>query len=266
MAEMFAGETDWVCQRRIPFTSETKWSAADFRGQGTFVVGAPEFTMQSRYDEIRQLVEDWSSRGCRVLLISQHIGELDSVLEPGKLRPLALILLMSRIRPEAPETFAYFEQQGVAIKVISGDNPVTVAEVARRAGITGAEKYIDAGLLETDKDFLQAVDTYTVFGRVTPDKKKKLIKAFKKRKHTVAMTGDGVNDVLAMKEADCGIAMASGAQAASQVGQLVLLDSDFSAMPHIVGEGRRVINNIQRAATLFLVKNIFSLGLALITS
>ena len=266
MAEMFGGESDWVCQRRIPFTSETKWSAADFRGQGTFVVGAPEFTMQSRYDEIRSLVEEWSARGCRVLLISQHAGELEGVLEPGKLRPLALVLLMSRIRQEAPDTFAYFEQQGVAIKVISGDNPVTVAEVARRAGITGAEKYIDAGVLETDKDFLQAVDTYTVFGRVTPDKKKKLIKAFKKRKHTVAMTGDGVNDVLAMKEADCGIAMASGAQAATQVGQLVLLDSDFSAMPHIVGEGRRVINNIQRAATLFLVKNIFSLGLALITS
>ena len=266
MAEMFAGQSDWVCQKRIPFTSETKWSAAIFRGQGAFVVGAPEFTMGSRYEEIRELVEQWSARGCRVLLIAQHAGELEGVLEPGKLRPLALVLLMSRIRPEAPETFAYFEQQGVAIKVISGDNPVTVAEVARRAGIANAEKYIDANELETDKDFLRAVDTYTVFGRVTPDKKKKLIRAFKKRKHTVAMTGDGVNDVLAMKEADCGIAMASGAQAATQVGQLVLLDSDFSAMPHIVGEGRRVINNIQRAATLFLVKNIFSLGLALITS
>ena len=266
MAEMFAGETDWVCLKRIPFTSETKWSAADFRGQGTFVVGAPEFTLQHRYEEIRELVEEWSARGCRVLLICQHAGELDKVLEPGKLRPLALILLMSRIRQSAPETFAYFEQQGVAIKVISGDNPVTVSEVARRAGITGAEKYIDASILETDQDFLQAVDTCTVFGRVTPDKKKKLIRAFKKRKHTVAMTGDGVNDVLALKEADCGVAMASGAQAASQVGQLVLLDSDFSAMPHIVDEGRRVINNIQRAATLFLVKNIFSLGMALITS
>jgi cation-transporting ATPase E len=229
-------------------------------------VGAPEFTMQRRYDEIRPLVEEWSSRGCRVLLIAQYSGEPEKLLEPGKLTPLALVLLTSRIRQSAPETFAYFAQQGVAIKVISGDNPVTVSEVARRAGISGAEMYIDAGVLETEQDFLHAVDTYTVFGRVTPDKKKKLIRAFKKRKHTVAMTGDGVNDVLAMKEADCGIAMASGAQAATQVGQLVLLDSDFSAMPHIVGEGRRVINNIQRAATLFLVKNIFSLGLALITS
>ena len=266
MSEMFSGKSDWVCQKRIPFTSETKWSATIFRGQGAFVVGAPEFTMQSRYDEIRPLVEEWSSRGCRVLLIAQYSGEPEKLLEPGKLTPLALVLLTSRIRQSAPETFAYFAQQGVAIKVISGDNPVTVSEVARRAGISGAEMYIDAGVLETEQDFLHAVDTYTVFGRVTPDKKKKLIRAFKKRKHTVAMTGDGVNDVLAMKEADCGIAMASGAQAATQVGQLVLLDSDFAAMPHIVGEGRRVINNIQRAATLFLVKNIFSLGLALITS
>ena len=265
MIDVFAGHTSWECVRRIPFTSQTKWSAADFRGQGTFVVGAPEFTMQERYDEIRELVESWSSKGYRVLLVSQHAGELDKELEPGKLRPLALILLMSRIRPEAPDTFAYFARQGVAIKVISGDNPVTVSEIARRAGIQGAQNYIDAGQLQTEEDFLEAVDRYTVFGRVTPDQKKKLIAAYKKKKHTVAMTGDGVNDVLAMKEADCGIAMASGAQAASQVAQLVLLDSDFAAMPGIVGEGRRVINNIQRAATLFLVKNIFSLGLSIIS-
>ena len=265
MAERFAGHTDWECIRRIPFTSQTKWSAADFRGHGTFIVGAPEFTMQERYRELRELVESWSSKGYRVLLVSQYVGELDSQLEPEKLRPLALVLLMSRIRPEAPDTFAYFARQGVAIKVISGDNPVTVSEIAKRAGIANAQYYIDAGQLQTEADFLDAVDRYTVFGRVTPDQKKKLIAAYKKKQHTVAMTGDGVNDVLAMKEADCGIAMASGAQAASQVAQLVLLDSDFAAMPSIVGEGRRVINNIQRAATLFLVKNIFSLGLSVIS-
>ena len=265
MAEMFANGTDWVCTRRIPFTSATKWSAAIFRGQGAFVVGAPEFTMGSRYAELQETVEQWSCRGYRVLLIAQHAGELEEVLEPGKLRPLALVLLTNRIRPEAPDTFAYFAKQGVAIKVISGDNPVTVSEVARRAGIAGAEHWVDASTLEEDGDFLDAVKRFTVFGRVTPDKKKKLIWAFKKQGHTVAMTGDGVNDVLAMKEADCSIAMASGAQAASQIAQLVLLRSDFSAMPHIVGEGRRVINNIQRAATLFLVKNIFSLGLSLIS-
>ena len=265
MAEVFAGHTTWECLRRIPFTSQTKWSAANFRGHGIFVVGAPEFTMQERYEEIRELVESWSSKGYRVLLVAQHAGDLEGQLEPGKLRPLALVLLMSRIRPEAPDTFAYFARQGVAIKVISGDNPVTVSEIATRAGIANAQNYIDAGQLQTEADFLDAVDRYTVFGRVTPDQKKKLIAAYKKKKHTVAMTGDGVNDVLAMKEADCGIAMASGAQAASQVAQLVLLDSDFAAMPSIVGEGRRVINNIQRAATLFLVKNIFSLGLSIIS-
>ncbi len=263
MAEMFAAESQWECTRRIPFTSQTKWSAAVFRGQGTFLVGAPEFTMGNRYEEVRQDVQDWSARGYRVLLIAQYAGELDAFLEPGKLRPLALVLLTNRIRPSARETFSYFAQQGVAVKVISGDSPITVSEVARRAGIPGAEQYIDAGQLDTDGDFLQAVQKYTVFGRVSPDQKKRLIGALRDLGHTVAMTGDGVNDVLAMKDAHCSVAMASGAQAASQVAKLVLLESDFSVMPGIVAEGRRVINNIQRSATLFLVKNIFSLGLAL---
>lgn len=266
MAEMFAGETDWQCLRRVPFSSKTKWSAAVFRDRGAYVVGAPEFVMGSRYEELREDVENWSAAGYRVLLVSEYGGEPGTgELIPERLRPLALILVTNRIRPEAPDTFAYFASQGVAVKVISGDNPVTVAAVARRAGIEGADSYVDVSTLESDQDFRWAVENCTVFGRVTPDRKKKLIRAFRKKGHTVAMTGDGVNDVLAMKEADCGIAMASGAQAASQVAQIVLLKSDFSAMPGIVGEGRRVINNIQRAATLFLVKNIFSLGLAIIT-
>ena len=265
MAEVFAGQTDWVCTHRIPFDSKNKWSAAEFRGHGSFVVGAPEMMLKERYGEIRPTVEHWIETGCRVLLIAQHAGELESYLEPGKLRPLALILLTNRIRPEAKDTFAYFRAQGVAIKVISGDNPMTVSEVARRAGIDGAERWVDTSQLETEEDIKKAAATYTVFGRVTPDMKKQLIRALKEKGHTVAMTGDGVNDVLAMKEADCSIAMASGAQAASQMAKLVLLKSDFSAMPRIVDEGRRVINNIQRAATLFLVKNIFSMGLALIS-
>lgn len=182
-------------------------------------------------------------------------------MEEEKIQPLALIPIANRIRPEAPDTFRYFASQGVSIRVISGDNPETVSDVAQRAGIEGAEKYVDARTLETEEDILHAAENYVVFGRVTPEMKKALVLALKKLGHTVAMTGDGVNDVLAMKQSDCGIAMASGAQAASQVARLVLLDSDFSAMPGIVGEGRRVINNIQRAATLFLVKNIFSLGL-----
>ena len=265
MADMFARETDWVCTQRIPFTSENKWSAAAFQGQGAFVVGAPEFMLGDLYEEYRSDVEQCAGAGYRVLMVAQYGAELSNSLEAGKLRPLALVLLSNRIRKEASDTFRYFVEQGVTVKVISGDDPLTVSEVARKAGIPNSQHYIDAAQLQTDEDYYIAVEKYTVFGRVTPDQKKRLIQAFKKRKHTVAMTGDGVNDVLALKEADCGIAMASGAQAASQVARIVLLKSDFSAMPGIVAEGRRVINNIQRAATLFLVKNIFSMGLAIIS-
>lgn len=265
LQEMFSGPSDWVCSRYFPFTSQSKWSGGDFENHGSFLVGAPEFILKERYDTIRQQVESGFSGGYRVLLVAQCTQPLSSDPDPDDIIPLALILIANRIRQSAPETFSYFAQQGVAVKVISGDNPATVSEVACRAGIANAHTYIDASTLETQDDFLQAAEQYCVFGRVTPDKKKQLILALKQKKHTVAMTGDGVNDVLAMKEADCGIAMASGAQAASQIAQLVLLDSDFSAMPSIVGEGRRVINNIQRAATLFLVKNIFSLALSIIT-
>ena len=265
MGEMFAGKSGWVCTRRIPFTSATKWSAAIFRDQGAFVIGAPDFMVEKANRELLDCVEQWSSQGYRVLLVAEYDGEPAAPLMSDKLRPLALVLLTNRIRPEAPETFAYFAQQGVTIKVISGDNPVTVSQIAGKAGIQNADACIDVSSLETQEDFNNAVKEYTVFGRVTPDKKRMLVQALRRQGHTVAMTGDGVNDVLAMKDADCGIAMASGAQAASQVAQIVLLESDFSALPHIVGEGRRVINNIQRAATLFLVKNIFSLGLSLLT-
>ena len=266
MAEVFGGITSWTMKKRIPFTSAAKWGGAVFEEHGAFLAGAPEFILGKRYAEVAETVEQWAAQGCRVLLIAGYDGDpAPGALVDEKVRPLALVLLTNRIRQEAPETFAYFKEQGVSIRVISGDNPVTVSEVARRAGIDGAEKWINTESLEEEEDFDRAVLEYTVFGRVTPDKKKMLIQAFKRAGHTVAMTGDGVNDVLAMKEADCGMAMASGAQAASQIAQLVLLDSDFAAMPSIVGEGRRVINNIQRAATLFLVKNIFSLALSIIT-
>ena len=265
LREMFSGETDWNCTAYFPFTSQTKWSGGDFENRGSYIAGAPEFIMGSRFSEIKETVDSWSANGYRVLLVASYAENLSEQLAPEKLQPLALVLLTSRIRENAPETFSYFAKQGVAIKVISGDNPVTVSQVAQRAGIENADAYIDATTLHTFEDILDAAEKYTVFGRVTPDQKKQLVIALQKRKHTVAMTGDGVNDVLALKQADCGIAMASGSQAASQVARLVLLDSDFAAMPHIVGEGRRVINNIQRAAALFLVKNIFSLALALIT-
>ena len=263
VAEMFPGESGWVCRERIPFTSQKKYGGAVFEEQGMFLAGAPENILGSRYEDLKDRIDPWSSTGYRVLLLAR-CSQLPDAAGTGA-EPLALLLLTNRIRPEAPETFRYFARQGVAIKVISGDNPATVSDVARRAGIENAESYVDARTLETEEDIRAAAETYTVFGRVTPDQKRSLVRALRAAGHTVAMTGDGVNDVLAMREANCGIAMASGAQAASQVAQLVLLDSDFSAMPGIVGEGRRVINNIQRAATLFLVKNIFSLFLSIIT-
>jgi cation-transporting ATPase E len=266
MIEMFSHNVGWKCTRRVPFSSQTKWSAAEFSRQGTIIVGAPEFVMGNRFDEVEEAVDEWTSLGYRVLLVAEYAGYPESwKLKESLLTPVALVTLTNRVRPEAPDTFKFFTQTGVAIKVISGDNPATVSDVARRANIPGAEDYIDVSMLESDRDFRLAVENYTVFGRVTPDKKKKLVQALKRNKHVVAMTGDGVNDVLAMKEADCGIAMASGAQAASQVAQLVLLNNDFSALPGIVDEGRRVINNIQRAAALFLVKNIFSFFTSIIT-
>ncbi len=261
----FSGESPWQCSRYIPFDSGYKWCGGVFPGQGSFLVGAPERIMVASYNVIRENMEYWSARGYRVLLVAHH----KDALEQGKpapqgATPLALVLLTNAIRANAPETFRYFAQQGVTVKVISGDSPLTVSQVAKRAGISGAESCIDTTTLTTEEEIALASETCTVFGRVTPEMKKRLILAMKKKGHTVAMTGDGVNDVLAMKQADCGVAMASGARATSQVARLVLTDSDFAAMPGIVAEGRRVINNIQRTATLFLVKNVFSLGLALI--
>lgn len=264
LQELFGGPSAWKCLREIPFDSQYKWSGSVFE-EGSFLVGAPERVMSTAYEKVQEQVEAWSSKGYRVLLVARYEGQLEpGTPDPQLLTPLALVMLTNRIRERAFETFRYFREQGVTVKVISGDNPITVSEVAHRAGIENSEYYIDAATLQTDQEIYNAAKQYTVFGRVTPDMKKKLILAMKKHGYTVAMTGDGVNDVLAMKEADCGVAMASGAQAASQVARLVLLDSDFAAIPNIVGEGRRVINNIQRAAALFLVKNIFSLGFALI--
>ena len=258
--------TPWPRQSVVPFNSAYKWSAATF-AEGSFVVGAPEFVAGARYAELAAQVEPLLEKGSRVLLLARCDAEPDPKvgLDADKLEFVALLPVANRIRPEAPETFRYFAEQGVAVKVISGDNPVAVSEVARQAGIEGAERYVDAATLDTDEKVAEAVRTCTVFGRVTPAQKRKFVKALQADGHTVAMTGDGVNDVLALKDADCGIAMASGAQAASQVAQLVLLESDFSGLPAVVAEGRRVINNIQRSASLFLVKNIFSFLLTFIS-
>ena len=264
MQELFAGESDLKCTNRVPFSSEYKWSGCEFEESGSYVVGAPEFLLGDREDIWN--IGDWAEKGYRVLLVARYDGPLaPGKLDAEKVEPMALALLIGKLRPNAKETFAYFAQQGVTVKVISGDNPATVSMIAQQAGIPDSDRYVDAATLETPEQLREAALKYTVFGRVTPQQKKGLIEALQKKKHTVAMTGDGVNDLLAMKQADCAVAMASGAEAASQLASLVLLDSDFSAMPGVVNEGRRVINNIQRAAALFLVKNIFSLFLSVIS-
>ena len=260
--EKFRGESAWECTHHIPFTSERKWSGFAFRDRGVYLVGAPDILLDGG---LQEKTDPYAQQGFRALLVARYNGQLQDALDAQLVTPMALVLLRSRIRPDARSTFAYFRQQGVAIKVISGDDPRTVSAIAQRAGIEEAENWVDATTLLTDEDLFAAAESYTVFGRVTPHQKRSLLRALKKAGHTVAMTGDGVNDVLAMREADCAVAMASGAQAAGQVAHLVLLHSDFAAMPHIVAEGRRVINNIERSAALFLVKNIFSLGITLLT-
>ena len=249
-----------------PFTSANKYSKVSFV-EGDYMLGAPEFIMKDRYDEISEEIEEYQSKGYRVLLMAES-GNDSSGLEKsfGGISPIGYIVLSNPIRENAESTFTYFKEQGVAIKVISGDNPATVSEVAKRAGIDGAEAYVDASTLASEKDIAEAVDKYTVFGRVTPKQKQLIVRALQKQKHTVAMTGDGVNDILAMKDADCSIAMASGSEAAAQAAQTVLLDSDFGRMPYVVYEGRQVVNNIQRSASLFLVKNIFSLLMAIFSA
>ncbi len=261
----FTGAASQEAVAALPFTSERKYGGVSFHEDETYVLGAPEFVLGEAYPAYAPQVEEYSAQGCRVLLLALYDGPLADGPLTAERMPLALILLANKLRPEAPDTFAYFQRQGVAVKVISGDGPLTVSEVSRRAGIPGAEKYVDARTLDTDEKLAAAAGEYTVFGRVKPEQKRALVAALKAQGHTVAMTGDGVNDVLALKEADCSIAMASGSDVACQVSQVVLLDSDFSALPSVVAEGRRVINNIQRSASLYMVKNIFSFVMALIT-
>lgn len=252
--------TDIVC----PFSSANKYSAASFKDE-TLVFGAAEYVLVSDYPIYEKRIKELTKDGKRLLVF----GYTDEILEGKKLTkpiiPGAFILLENEIRENAFETFSYFKEQGVDIKVISGDNPQTASRVAIKAGIENADKYIDATSLTSYKELKKAVGEYTVFGRVIPEQKKMIIKALKEIGKTVAMTGDGVNDVLALKEADCSIAVASGSEAAANAAQIVLLDSDFSRMPAVVAEGRRVVNNIQRSASLFLVKNIFSILLTIFT-
>lgn len=261
----FTGEVKQPAVKAVPFTSAKKFGGVSFHEDETYLLGAPDVLLGERYGKYAAQIDAYSAKGCRVLLLALYDGQPDDEALDADMLPISLILLSNKIRAEAPDTFKYFAEQGVAIKVISGDNAMAVSEVAKRAGIKGAESYVDARTLETDEDIAAAVEKYTVFGRVTPDQKRRFVRALKAAGHTVAMTGDGVNDVLALKEADCSIAMASGSDAASQVSHIVLLESNFAAMPSVVAEGRRVINNIERSAALFLVKNIFSFSLAVIS-
>jgi len=260
----FSGSPRHKASRTLPFSSERKFGGADLGEGGVWLLGAPDVLLKLDYADYQAQVESWAEKGCRVLLLAKLEGSL-SETPSGRLRPAALVLLSNKIRREAPETFRYFASQGVTVKVISGDNPITVSQVALRAGIPDADKYVDAQTLTNDAAIQAAAGQYAVFGRVKPEQKRKLVQALKAAGHTVAMTGDGVNDVLALKTADCGIAMASGSDAACQAANIVLLNSDFSNMPSVVDEGRRVINNIGRSASLYLTKNIFFFGLSLIT-
>lgn len=246
------------------FSSSLKYSGVAFADK-TYIMGAPEFVLREAYPEYAASIEEYTAKGYRLLVLASTSEALTGQPLQEKVTPLAYILLANPIRETAPATFSYFAEQGVQVKVISGDNARTAAEAAKLANIENADQFVDARTLKTENDIAKAVEDYTVFGRVTPEQKRQIVQALKAQGHTVAMTGDGVNDVLALKDADCSVAMASGSDAAAQASQVVLLDSDFSHMPDVVLEGRRVVNNVQRSATLFLVKNIFSFLMSLVS-
>ncbi|HAK43431.1 MAG TPA: carbonate dehydratase [Clostridium sp.] len=253
--ERYSTSSNLNILKKVPFSSARKWSGITIEDKGNWVLGAPEMILGDAYEDIREQVEKEAVKGRRVLLLANFNGEELSEKLPNNIEKGALILIEDIIREEAPKTLEYFRKEGVALKIISGDNPVTVAAVSERTGVLGAKNYVDARTLpETKEELEKVVEDNTVFGRVTPHQKRELVKALQSRGHTVAMTGDGVNDVLALKESDCGIAMASGSDATKAVAQLVLLDSNFSALPEIVSEGRKMINNIEKVSELYLTK------------
>lgn len=254
------GDENIAAVHTLPFSSQLKYAAADFGNGKCYMLGAPEFVLGDRFPEALGRAVSYSRDGTRVLALCA--ARFDGKLYTAE-NPVGFILIEDEIRPNVRETFEFFRKNDVAIKVISGDSPAAVSAVARKAGVPGAESFVDASVL-SERELIAAAEGTVVFGRVSPEQKRIIIKALQSGGHTVAMTGDGVNDVLALKDADCSVAMASGAQAAAHAAQLVLLDSDFSAMPEVVREGRRVINNIQRAASLFLMKTMYSSTLALV--
>lgn len=265
LRKRFPSRNDLKLIHAIPFSSDRKYSGAVFEGKGTYLMGAAQFLFPEGNEELLEHCSSYAQEGYRILVLAHSEQETKGTERPTGLEPLGLFLITDVIREEAPDTLAFFDSQGVDLKVISGDDPVTVSAIAKKAGLKNANHYIDATTIKTSEEMQRAVAECSVFGRVTPQQKKQMVQALQSQKHTVAMTGDGVNDVLALKEADCSIAMAAGSDAAKNIANVVLLDSNFGAMPHIVNQGRRVVNNIRSAASMFLIKTIFSVLLSLIT-
>ena len=267
IGESFADRpSGWLASRSVPFSSARKWSGAEFGTKGTWVLGAPDVLLGSAGgdDAYLRKAREHAEAGRRVVLLGRTEAALDGGGPPAGLVPVAYVILTDRVRETASTTLAYFEKQGVEVKVISGDHPETVAAVARRVGLPGVDTPFDAKALPEDREQLADVlETYSIFGRVTPHQKRSMVEALQAHGHVVAMTGDGVNDVLALKDADIGIAMGSGSSATRAVAQLVLLDSTFDAMPSVVGEGRRVLGNIERTSNLYVTKTVYAMLIAL---
>ncbi len=262
--EYFGLSSALVPKKTIPFSSDRKYSAVTFTELGTFVLGAPDFVVKSLPERVTKLIQQNTMLGGRVLLLASSSNEINNDKIPNNLKPVALIVLKDNIRPDAIKTIEWFKNNGVTVKVISGDDPITVSEIARRAGVDHSEAFINLDGLN-DKEVFDCATKYSVFGRVSPEQKAILIKAFKTHGHTVAMTGDGVNDILAMKESDCSITVASGSDATRNISHLVLMDNNFNSMPQVVNEGRRVINNIQQSSSLYLMKTLFTILFATIS-
>ncbi len=268
VAEAFDNPPDWKPIRAIEFSSSRKWSAVEFEGHGAWLLGAPEVLLASRESgEIMSRISEYASSGMRVLLFARAQSLIKGEEIPDDIQPSAILVLRERIRPDAGATLKYFKSQNVSVKIISGDNPETVGAIARQLGVDGAGSPVDSRSLPEDKEELSSwMEKRTVFGRVTPEQKRRMVEALQMRGHVVAMTGDGVNDVLALKKADIGIAMGSGSPASRAVAEVVLLDGRFSTLPGVVAEGRRVIANMERVANLFLTKNVYSTLLSIIIS
>ena len=262
--EHFGRHTEWTVREKIPFSSARKFRAVSFAEHGDYVLGAPDFLIRSS-EKLLSLLEGYSKEGYRVLLLGRSSGISAEKESIGQIRPIGVIIISDIIKTDAVDVFKYFADNNVSVKVISGDNPVTVSTIAKKAGVAGYDRYIDASTLPEDpKELKEAIRGYNIFGRVRPEQKQAFVRAWQSSGHTVAMVGDGVNDVLAIKDADCGIAMAAGSEAAKHSAHIVLMNSDFTSMKDIVKEGREIISNIERVSSLYLTKTIYSVILVFI--